>query len=668
MDHRRLARTSRQIALIGAGGVTCLVLLPIAINAATGGSAPRVLGPYATWVWPSLVLLSAVTAALAAWDGLSAVLVQRRPAHPANRTAALERVERYVLARQAGSLAEQVRLKLGVAPRIGPRLPTRIKAPLVVTGEPGAGKTSLLLELAETLLNRAKSDDGRPVPVLVDLGTWRRDEDFGEWLLKALARRYRIGVRLGRTWLRDRRLAVLFDGLDELPGADRAECLAWITALKLPQVALCCSTDDYERLPRYDVVHVEPLRRNDVLDLIAACGPRLDGLREALDKDPDLWDEVRTPLAFGLLALAYRAGRAEYRGVLDTYLVESAARGPGRAERTLRALRFLARIARRRTDLVARHRLPPREVWLDFVEPAAVWRLFRRAGPGVLAGAATALCLVVGLRFGLTAGVVAAVGTIALRHGRFAAPVAGRARGARWAATGFVTGAAVVGVLSAVGGWLGAQVARWPAYVAFGLVLVATFLVALGVTRDRYWAVAVALAPTAVMIRTGPSADLVAALGIGLCAGAAAGVFAGGLARVWESLRDLPPAGRGPRWLPVAGLVGVGIAAGLGAPPQWQAVGPVTGLLIGLAVTPVAARPFEPVAELLAKPLALDEFPLRRKAVLQSARDRVLLVGDHRFPHGVVRDHLAECDPVELGATVERRREGLSPTGSDPTA
>lgn len=666
MDPRRLGRTSRLITLIGVGGVTCLVLVPIAINSATGGSAPRVLGPYATWLWPSLAVLTALTLVLAAWNPLSALLVQRRPAHPANRTAALDRVERYVRARVEGALAEQVRLKLGVVPRVGPRLPTRIRGALVVAGEPGSGKTTLLLELAEALLRRARDDVDRPVPVVVDLGSWRRDDDFGEWLLRALADRYRIGVRLGRAWLRERRLVPLFDGLDELTGADRAECLAWITALNLPQVVLCSAGDDHELLPRYDVVHVEPLRRDQVLALITACGPRLDGLHEALDKNPDLWDEVRTPLAFGLLALAYRAGRAEYRGLLETYLVESAARGPARTERMVRALRFLARIARRKRDLLARARLPERGAWLDFVGPEAVWRLFRRAAPGALAGAATALCFVVGVRLGLVAGGLAAVATIGVPRSSFQAPRSDTTRGKRWAATGFVTGAVVAGGLAVVGGWLGAQAARWPAAVGFGLVVVTTLLVAYAITRDRYWAVACALAPVGVMVVTGPSPDLLGGLGIGLAVGAAVGVFVGGLNAVWAGLRARPAAGL--RWLPPAGLAGVGLAALTGASVRPSALGAVTGLVIGLAVTPLANRRSDRVAELLARPLAFDELPLRRKAILQAARDRVLLVDEHRFPHGLVRDHLAECDPVELAASVARRRAGLSPTGSDPTA
>ncbi|MDR6595787.1 NACHT domain-containing protein [Saccharothrix longispora] len=671
MDSRRLARASRLVALVGAGSVTCLVLVPIAVNTATGGTAPRVLGSWAAWLWPALAVLAAVTACLAAWEPLRARLPARRPAHPANRASALDGVERFVRERLDGSLAEQVRLKLGVVPRVGPRPPTRLRVPLVVVGEPGAGKTTLLLDLAGTLVARARDDPGRPVPVVVDVGGWRRDEDFAEWLLLFLAERYGIGARVGRVWLRDRRLALLLDGLDELAGPDRAACLDRVAALRPPQLVLC-AVDDVDALPGHDVLRVEPLRRSDVTDLITACGPRLDGLRETLTKEPDLWDEIRTPLAFGLLALAHRAGRAEYRGVVDTYLVESAARGATRPERLVRALRFLALIARRRGDLAVSPTLPPRRVWLDFVGPAPVWRLFRRAAPGALAGAAVALCFAVGVRFGLTAAGCAAVATLSAPRGDFPADADGTTatggagsrvpgwRGARWAAIGFTAGALLTGGLAVVGGWVGAQLSRWPSALGFGLVVVVSLLVAHRITRDRYWAVACALVPAGVMVLTGPSGVL-AGLGAGLAAGAAVGVFVGGLGEVWSGVGARPAARL--RWLPVAGLVGVGSAALAGAAAQPAALAPATGLLLGLAVTPLAVRPWQAVAELLARPLALDEFPLRRGALVQAARDRVLLVDGHRFPHAVVRDHLAACDPVDLAATVRRRRTGLDPTG-----
>jgi hypothetical protein len=47
----------------------------------------------------------------------------------------------------------------------------RFDESLLILGEPGAGKTTMLLELASALLDRA--GDNGPLPVLIELGTWR---------------------------------------------------------------------------------------------------------------------------------------------------------------------------------------------------------------------------------------------------------------------------------------------------------------------------------------------------------------------------------------------------------------------------------------------------------------------------------------------------------------
>ncbi len=124
----------------------------------------------------------------------------------------------------------------------------------------------------------------------------------------------------------------------------------------------------------------------------------------------------------------------------------------------------------------------------------------------------------------------------------------------------------------------------------------------------------------------------------------------------------------------VAGtLLGTGLAFWLGAPLTTAVLAPMTGVLIGLFSAPTSARehllPFELIstgmAELLARPLVLGELPLRRKALLHFAGDRMLLLhveGEYRFAHALVRDHLASCDPAELGAAVESRRAELVKT------
>ncbi|XVV14212.1 hypothetical protein ACQP2X_07665 [Actinoplanes sp. CA-131856] len=56
-----------------------------------------------------------------------------------------------------------------------------------------------------------------------------------------------------------------------------------------------------------------------------------------------------------------------------------------------------------------------------------------------------------------------------------------------------------------------------------------------------------------------------------------------------------------------------------------------------------------------------------RRSFLRFAADRMLLVrteSEYRFVHLLIRDHLAGCDPVELGAAVERRRAELVASGA----
>jgi predicted NACHT family NTPase len=56
---------------------------------------------------------------------------------------------------------------------------------LLILGEPGAGKTTIMLELAQDLLQRAMADKAEPIPVLIDLSSWKNPEQpFFVWLVQ----------------------------------------------------------------------------------------------------------------------------------------------------------------------------------------------------------------------------------------------------------------------------------------------------------------------------------------------------------------------------------------------------------------------------------------------------------------------------------------------------
>ena len=104
------------------------------------------------------------------------------------------------------------------------RVPTRR---LVVLGEPGAGKSVLLMRLPQELL--AHRAEGDPVPVLFSLASWNPDQPLKAWLADQLRRSYTgmpdpapetatdIARDRAEALLESRRILPMLDGFDELP-------------------------------------------------------------------------------------------------------------------------------------------------------------------------------------------------------------------------------------------------------------------------------------------------------------------------------------------------------------------------------------------------------------------------------------------------------------------
>ena len=676
MDPSGVTRAARLTALAALCLVTVVLLLPAAISVSTGGAAPEFLGEFGRWLWPAVGAMVLVAIGLALWERV-------RGHETSSRTAALSRVEARVKALLASSLAAQTQIKLGVLrqPRLSVRVEgeeisssdveavcDRLGRTMVLVGPIGSGRSSLLRELCLVLVERARNDPEAPIPVVVDLATWRaygprKPTEFTAWLLREMNRRYGISRSAGTIWLRRGRVAVLIDGLDAVPRVDRALCESELA----PFASVVCSTDPIENLP---TVFVEPLSRGQVLEYIASVSPRLDGLESALT--PTIWDRLDSPLALNLLALTHLDKQVDTIGIdfVGSFVVERLS-GQRAAGPTIRALKFLARLGR--PDLGAPVHMPQRSAWLPLLPTRPLWLLFIRAVPAAYAGGVCAVAFITGLRLGLMPAVVFVVAASLLLVWVNKVPHVfhppGRAHGILTAGLGFLAGVLMGLLVGLAGLWLGDIGTPWPYFVAYVFVVVASFFLALGfVPGDAPipWSLLIAAAPGVLMIWTGPYSVL-AGMGVGFSAGVAGGVFAAAVGRVWQTVR---PAQRQrmrlgrPWWvqpaIPVLGFVGV--LGGLGTPGSW---GTALGVALGLLVTPTAARdyvwPFDALAELagegLTRPLSLGELSFRRKALLHLAQDRLLLTrvdGEYRFAHVVLRDHLASCDPTALVRATRR--------------
>lgn len=191
---------------------------------------------------------------------------------------------------------------------------------LLILGASGSGKSTLLLELASKLLLRAQYDSAHLIPVVFNLSSWSAlNHSLTEWLVTELFERYQIPRKLGERWIRDDRLLLLLDGLDEGP-AERIP--QRITAINLYSrahrrvpIVVCARRSDYlnqpERLQLHNAVVVQPLTADQIDEYLYRAGESLKGVKRILGEDQELRKLASSPRMLSILRLAYASGSRE---------------------------------------------------------------------------------------------------------------------------------------------------------------------------------------------------------------------------------------------------------------------------------------------------------------------------------------------------------------------
>ena len=97
---------------------------------------------------------------------------------------------------------------------------------LLILGEPGSGKTVTLLKLAESLIARTESDLSQPLPIVLNLSSWAKQrQSIADWLVQELKNIYGASKSLAKAWVEQEQLLLLLDGLDEVDGKYRNDCV-----------------------------------------------------------------------------------------------------------------------------------------------------------------------------------------------------------------------------------------------------------------------------------------------------------------------------------------------------------------------------------------------------------------------------------------------------------
>jgi DNA polymerase III delta prime subunit len=305
---------------------------------------------------------------------------------------------------------------------------------LLILGAPGAGKTTMLLELARDLLDRADQDPAHPIPVVFNLSSWAvRRRPLDKWLVDELHDRYDVPRGIGRAWVASEQVLPLLDGLDEVARTHRSACVEAINAFRdqhgLLPIAVCSRVGDYQELGRQlrlqEAILVQPLTRAQVTAYLKEAGRPLAGVRAALREDPQLWELLESPLLLSIVTLTYQGmpasavraiGSAEERrrhlfaSYVALMLERRVRQGSSTPAQTLRWLAWLARSMRDHDQSV---------FYLEQLQPD--WLPSRRqqwlvtTGPAVILGILVTIAMYSSLRyFSILAGLV--IGAFARRR------------------------------------------------------------------------------------------------------------------------------------------------------------------------------------------------------------------------------------------------------------
>lgn len=203
---------------------------------------------------------------------------------------------------------------------------------LLILGEPGGGKTVLLLQLAEKLLGQAQHDKTMGIPIIFNLSSWSSNyKTLDEWLENELRRNYKVASKVARRWLDDGMLTVLLDGLDEIfptenfaPGSAKQSQLNELALIRRTacidainkyigdhlnsSIVICSRTGDYNALQKkLDLnfaIIITPLVKEQIVSYLD--GNDYQGVRELIENETSARQMSKQPFLLAMMKSAYK--------------------------------------------------------------------------------------------------------------------------------------------------------------------------------------------------------------------------------------------------------------------------------------------------------------------------------------------------------------------------
>jgi hypothetical protein len=185
---------------------------------------------------------------------------------------------------------------------------------LLILGAPGSGKTTMLLDLTRQLIKRAYEDITEPIPIVLNLSSWKGNLSLTDWLVREMNIFYAIPTKVAPKWIKENRMLLLLDGLDEVQEGSRSLCVDAINLFRkengLTNMAVCSRSEDYAKLGRklaFDgAIEIQHLTTEQVQEYFKRSGKEMARVRKILAEDSILREMAGTPLFLSIMTLTYR--------------------------------------------------------------------------------------------------------------------------------------------------------------------------------------------------------------------------------------------------------------------------------------------------------------------------------------------------------------------------
>ncbi len=299
-----------------------------------------------------------------------------------------------------------------------------IQGKLLILGEPGSGKTTELLQLAQDLVTRVERDPGQPVPVILELSSWN-GEPIDKWVISQIDNLYSLSRDTTQQWLANNQILLLLDGLDELGLIKQTQCIEkinqFLETTRTSELVVCCRHEEYEtsqiELDSLNgAVYLEALKEDQIRDYFEKLN-RLS-LWSNVYSNPTLLELAQKPLFLFMLVVTYQGKPIHNEQELfDAYIEKQlhdpnnqgtykSGKDPG-PKQTRHYLVWLAKQLEniRETEFLI-ERLQP--TWLPSTKQISLYRLIFGLGIRLIFGLGYGLIfgLIFGLGYGLIFGLI----------------------------------------------------------------------------------------------------------------------------------------------------------------------------------------------------------------------------------------------------------------------